>query len=169
MTPTTFAFEQYSESEAERFLRRFKMGPVARSDLIAINHRFSAIVKTLRLQGHEITRETGDGEDIYMWRGCTPKVKVTPEMQEFYYTTPHWRETRSNRMRFDECRCCHCRSQRYLQVHHWHYDLFAELIEDLTTLCRPCHTRIHENQLVMVHFPRYVSQEIGQRLTEATQ
>ena len=169
MTPTTFAFEQYSESEAERFLRRFKMGPVARSDLIAMNHRFSAIVKTLRLQGHEITRETGDGEDIYMWRGCTPKVKVTPEMQEFYYTTPHWRETRSNRMRFDECTCCHCRSQRYLQVHHWHYDLFAELIEDLTTLCRPCHTRIHENQLVMVHFPRYVSQEIGQRLTEATQ
>jgi hypothetical protein len=84
MTPTTFAFEQYSESEAERFLRRFKMGPVARSDLIAMNHRFSAIVKTLRLQGHEITRETGDGEDIYMWRGCTPKVKVTPEMQEFY-------------------------------------------------------------------------------------
>jgi hypothetical protein len=84
MTPTTFAFEQYSESEAERFLRRFKMGPVARSDLIAMNNRFSAIVKTLRLQGHEITRETGDGEDIYMWRGCTPKVKVTPEMQEFY-------------------------------------------------------------------------------------
>lgn len=170
MTQGTLEFEQYKEFEGERLLRRLYQGSVAKSDLIAMNHRFSAIIKSLRLKGHTIERVVGDGsEDLYVWRCFVPQMKVTPEMQEFYYTTPHWRETRSNRMRFDECTCCHCRSQRYLQVHHWHYDLFAELVEDLTTLCRPCHTRIHENQLVMVHFPRYVSQAIGQRLTEATQ
>lgn len=165
MTDGIFDFEQYRESETERLLRRLKQGPVHRTDLIAMNHRFSAVVKDLRLRGHTIDRVREEGrEDLYIWRSFVPQMRVTPEMQDAYYRTEHWRLKRAVRLEFDDHKCCHCKSLRGLQVHHWHYDLFAEVIEDLTTLCRTCHARIHENQLVIVHFPRYVPQEIGKRL-----
>ncbi len=165
MTDGIFDFEQYRESGAKRFLRRLKQGPVRRTDLIAMNHRFSAFVKDLRLKGHTIDRVTDEGrEDLYVWRRFVPQIRVTPEMQTAYYRTEHWKRTRAVRLKFDDHKCCHCKSLCVLQVHHWHYDLFAEAIEDLTTLCRTCHARIHETQLVTVHFPRYVPQEIGKRL-----
>jgi hypothetical protein len=170
MKQTSFEFEEYAESLADRVLRRLTEGPVTKQELIKISHRFSAPIKTLRLQGHTIERiRQEDCNDIYVWRAFVPQTRVTREMQEAYYTTPHWKHTRQQRLEFDDFRCCHCRATSELQVHHWHYDLFAEAIEDLTTLCSICHTRIHENDLVAVHFPRYVPQDIGQRLEDAMQ
>jgi len=72
------------------------------------------------------------------------------------------------RLRLDGLECIFCGFSFSLQVHHWRYELFAERIEDLSTCCDECHTWIHENELIHIHFPHFVTPEIAVRLGVAT-
>jgi hypothetical protein len=162
----TDAEKQRAESHADKILRRLQQGPALSTDLIAFTHRFSASIRTLRVRGYQIEVEKlEDGTSLHSLKGYTPLVEATEEMQLAYYATEHWVAKRFERMTFDGFRCCHCKSADSLQVHHWAYELFAESIEDLMTLCGKCHDRMHAYDCVKAHFPEYVTAEIAERIT----
>ena len=154
-----------------RVLERLKGTPrewVSTAELKQITHRFSACIHTLRLDGHVIDMRKVDGGGFeWVWLSCTPRPPVTDEDKEAYYLSDHWKQKRKERLDFDGWQCCWCKTRDDLQVHHWRYELFAERVIDLMTLCDTCHEYMHE--LTQVHFPRTVSQEIKQRLLEVSQ
>lgn len=154
-----------AKTHADRILRRLQQGPALSTELLEFTHRFSASIRTLRVRGYRIDVEKlEDGTSLHSLRGYTPLVEVTEEMQAAYYATEHWVAKRLERMTFDGFRCCHCKSAESLQVHHWAYDLFAEMIEDLMTLCKTCHERMHAYDCVKAHFPEYVTEGIAKRI-----
>lgn len=155
----------HAETQADRVLEVLQRGPATSTELKRVTHRFSAAIKLLRLKGYVIDAVKGARR---IWthhlRGKVPMVKVTDEMQAAYYVTPHWLAMRQTRRDFGDHRCCHCRSEMELHVHHWVYNLFDEDLTDLATLCADCHRRIHELENVRIHFPRYVTPDIAARL-----
>ncbi len=136
-----------------------------KDDLVPISHRFSIYVKTLREQGHQIESFSRGGRTKTRYVGFEERFDTTG-LKESYYQTAHWRRKRQERLEFDDYRCCHCRSTYELQVHHWCYDLFNEDIEDLSTLCRVCHEKLHAYEQVSIAFPRSVDRQTYERLKE---
>jgi hypothetical protein len=58
-----------------------------------------------------------------------------------YLRSEHWKNFTA-RVRRNECYCC--KKQKALQVHHMTYkNIGAEMPEDVVTVCRACHTKIH--------------------------
>ncbi len=154
-----------AKSHSESILHLLEDGPVSSSRLLDVTHRFSACIKVLWDRGYVIdVQKLDDGTSIHTLIDHVPTVEVTDQWKASYYESEHWRERRRSRMLFDEFRCCHCRSTNGLQVHHWRYDLFAELIEDLSTLCGSCHERIHNYSAVKLHFPTHVPREVFKKL-----
>lgn len=132
-------------------------------DLIPITHRFSASILNLRERGHRIINRRCDDESFeWLYEGYEPRAAVKEDEQSAYYHSPHWRAKRQERLAFDNYRCCQCHSTTDLHVHHWRYDLFAERLEDLTTLCKVCHAKVHDE--LPIHFPRFVSWSIKEKL-----
>jgi 5-methylcytosine-specific restriction endonuclease McrA len=126
-------------------------------------YRFSACIRTLRLNGHVIDqRRSADGEHQWRYIKKVEVVKVDDDWKQRYYESPHWKTLSYRRRQFDGHKCCHCKKTAGLQVHHWVYDLFEEDIEDLTTLCGDCHERIHSH--IPIAFPSVVTPEIHERL-----
>lgn len=159
-----------AETHADRILRRLQQGPALSTELLAFTHRFSASIRVLRVRGYQIAVEKlEDGTSLHLLKGYTPLVEVTEEMQAAYYQTEHWAAKRFERLTFDEFKCCHCKSRESLQVHHWSYHLFAEPLEDLMTLCRTCHERMHAYDCVKAHFPEYVTEDVASRLIAKVQ
>lgn len=73
-------------------------------------------------------------------------ARVTPEMKEAYYQTPHWHAVRVARRSLDRDSCVACSAVECLQCHHLTYQrLFAEELRDLLTLCESCHRMVHES------------------------
>jgi hypothetical protein len=68
----------------------------------------------------------------------------SPEYERYMHSET-WQEKRRMRLAFDDYECRNCHSTRRLQVHHWYYwregksILGREQMEDLVTLCVPCH------------------------------
>jgi 5-methylcytosine-specific restriction endonuclease McrA len=65
-----------------------------------------------------------------------------------FYTSKEWVALRRARKHIDRYVCQHCSksgSGIVLNVHHLTYERFGgdETMEDLVTLCRPCHRAIH--------------------------
>lgn len=154
-----------TKGHTETILSMLEDGPVSSIVLKDVTHRFSAPINILRERGYQIDVEKlSDGTSIHTLIGYTPLVEVTDEMKAAYYETEHWQIRRRERLAMDEFTCRSCMSTDSLQVHHWVYELFAESINDLMTLCNGCHERFHAYDSVKIHFPRYVSQEIADRL-----
>ena len=65
-----------------------------------------------------------------------------------YLQTPHWKGKREDKLRAVGYRCQVCnRGVGTLDVHHRTYErLGQELDEDLTVLCRACHSIFHEQR-----------------------
>lgn len=68
---------------------------------------------------------------------------------EFYMKTERWKEKRKTRLLLDFFRCSICGTAKNLQVHHVNYENVGNenLEEDLVTLCRKCHAKVHEMDL----------------------
>jgi hypothetical protein len=124
-------------------------------------HRGQAAVGSLRAMGHQIDTRRG----FYVYVGFNPDmVKAKPHQQK-YYETRHWKCKSAERKAFDNYRCVQCGSSENLETHHWKYDLFAEDLRDLCTLCAECHASIHDAvRGSSVHFPRYVTKQIRDRI-----
>lgn len=64
-----------------------------------------------------------------------------------YLRTPVWKDKREKRLIVDDNKCYICRSGSELDVHHVNYpERWGDesVFDDLITLCRKCHYRIHE-------------------------
>lgn len=64
-----------------------------------------------------------------------------------YLQSPEWKERRALLLQKYHHRCQVCNGVQQLQLHHRTYErLGNEHMEDLTVLCRECHTAFHENR-----------------------
>lgn len=71
-----------------------------------------------------------------------PKEKVN---YYEYIASKEWQRKRLARIKLDGYKCHICGSSRNLNVHHLTYErLGHEDMEDLMTLCRSCHEKVHE-------------------------
>ena len=65
-----------------------------------------------------------------------------------YIKSPAWKERARKRMRMDRFQCSVCGTAKNLAVHHITYErLGHEDMDDLITLCKDCHAKVHENDL----------------------
>jgi len=64
-----------------------------------------------------------------------------------YLQSNEWKKKRLERLKLDGFKCQMCHQHKgQLDVHHTTYDtLYNENINDLITLCRPCHAKIHQH------------------------
>lgn len=148
-------------------LERLKAGPLSTFEAERLHHRGQATIGALRDEGHQIELIKIDEVDHYRYCGYEPRIKVTPEMQEAYYFSVHWKEASRQRREIDGYHCQRCKSNQELEVHHWRYELFHENVErDLITFCATCHQDVHEcaSGSKGMHFPRWVDAETAARL-----
>lgn len=137
---------------------------VSTASLVAIDHRFSTCVNDLRDEGHIIDKRRTAAGFEYKYAGLIQALPTSGGWQERYYESAHWKQTRHNRMQHDGWRCAICHSTELLQVHHWRYDLFAENVLDLLTLCDGCHERVHQYPGVRICFPSHVTRAMYEKL-----
>lgn len=61
-----------------------------------------------------------------------------------YMATKSWEEKKIERLKHDGYQCQICGSGKNLTVHHITYDrLGAEDLDDIITVCKTCHDKIH--------------------------
>jgi len=66
------------------------------------------------------------------------------DLYQQYITSDQWKETRRKRLDFDGFVCQMCSVVSDLQVHHIHYkNVGNEQLDDLITVCKSCHEKIH--------------------------
>jgi hypothetical protein len=72
-----------------------------------------------------------------------------------YLHSEAWKRTRQQRLKISRFQCDHCASRDSLQVHHLTYScLGRERMNQLMTLCRPCHELIEAHiQVIREHRP----------------
>ncbi len=63
-----------------------------------------------------------------------------------YLSSVRWKMTRIVAIKRAHGKCQVCDSTENLNVHHRKYDIGNEKVEDLTVLCRECHSLFHENK-----------------------
>lgn len=69
--------------------------------------------------------------------------RIRYNLFESYYYTNEWKELRQKVFQRDNYKCLKCGAKAE-QVHHETYERFkAEKIEDLSSICVPCHNLIH--------------------------
>src|SRR5262245_60175292 len=74
-----------------------------------------------------------------------------------HYSSAYWRTIREQCLARDGYRCRLCNSPDALQAHHRTYDRFEkEELDDLTTLCEPCHDLVTDHQRRL----RYATREL---------
>lgn len=133
-------------------------------------------VRELRDYGFEYQCRRSRGSTTAFYRLTSydrqKRVRVTDKLKNAYYATRHWRETRQKRREFDQHQCTLCHRKERLQVHHWKYDLFAEHLRHLQTLCDRCHVGpggIHSIcEGAGVGWPKFVTEEIRDKILDAT-
>jgi len=65
-----------------------------------------------------------------------------------YIHSDKWLERRRQALLRDGFRCQKCGSRRYLHVHHLTYARFGnEKLDDLQTVCKACHEKIHGRRI----------------------
>jgi 5-methylcytosine-specific restriction endonuclease McrA len=149
-------------------LARVQAGPLSTFDCERQYHRGQATINDLVKRGHRIELETINGVSHYVYRGHESRVKVTPEMQDAYYESEHWKAVSQRRKELDGFRCCQCGTSRDLETHHKVYRLFAEDVQrELITYCAKCHTEEHDHICgSQVHFPRFFDEATARRIME---
>ncbi|MEM1225847.1 MAG: hypothetical protein AAGJ40_09120 [Planctomycetota bacterium] len=123
-------------------------------------------LRELRIDGHRIESRPVNGVPAYVYKGFTPRVRITESQQARYYASDHWRRTSAERKSVDGFVCTQCGGRERLETHHWRYDLFNEdVLYDLQTLCRGCHQRLHERlRESRIYFPRAVPPAVARAL-----
>ena len=71
-------------------------------------------------------------------------TSLQPDSYKKYLRSPQWAIKREKVLRRDGYKCTQCGSKRSLQVHHKTYArIYKEKLEDLVTLCKKCHKKVH--------------------------
>lgn len=91
-------------------------------------------------------------------------VRKTDAIQNAYYETNHWKDLCERRFQIDSFRCVSCvgSCRDEIQCHHITYNLFAEKLDELLTVCTYHHELIHES--CRLAFPTGVEVWVAERL-----
>ena len=154
------AYHESRTNQAEA-LRRFRDGQTI-ADFqwrrLFPGSRIAPVVDKLRNgHGFDIAGNGSADEPYYMTQPnqAVSRVEVTDAIKKGYYETEHWHETRRQRMDRDNRECVLCGVVDDLCVHHVIYNLFAESMRELMTVCHDCHETIHKDS--RLKFPPGVS------------
>lgn len=72
------------------------------------------------------------------------KVATKPKWYTKYLNSKWWGSRKLMFLKFWNYRCCICRSDKHVEVHHNNYNnLYRESMNDCVVLCRKCHKRHH--------------------------
>lgn len=75
------------------------------------------------------------------------RQKITTDKRDYYRNvyllSEHWKSLREEKLNINPvCEICGCNKR--IDVHHLRYkNLYDVLVEDLQTLCRKCHKKVH--------------------------
>lgn len=75
-----------------------------------------------------------------------PLLIVTRKQAYYkYLESSHWKQLRQEAFARDNHQCRHCGTTRRLRGHHirYHKDLYLCTVDDILTLCEPCHEAEH--------------------------
>lgn len=91
---------------------------------------------------------------IKRWEQETQKREEKRRRPLSYYDYLHsdeWQRKRRQRLKLDGYRCQMCGTGMHLEVHHINYDNLRKdaEIDDLVTLCRACHAKVHSTDLAI--------------------
>lgn len=156
-----FDLTETSEDVTQAVLKRLQRGPAHTRELAKIHHRFSINLQKLRERGYVIDKKRNGKSCEFRIVRKVEMIEVTDAMKAAYYETEHWLSIRAERLAYDGYRCCFCKAGDCLRVHHWKYDLFAEQIRNLTTLCDECHEELHSYECIKIRFPASVTPQIA--------
>ena len=96
------------------------------------------------------TVDNGSGYDII---ACPYYKELSYEIlynieYSAYMNSPEWKKNRYPALVRDGFKCAMCGTAKNLIVHHITYErLGHENMDDLITLCKGCHAKVHENDL----------------------
>jgi hypothetical protein len=167
--PTGQSARRHNESSAMmahalKILRTAPLSNVEWSELHPGSRLAPAVEKLRNGHGFDIT---GDGSVEQPYRlkdseALPTLVFVTDEIKQMYYDSEHWREIRGRRLQLDSYACVLCRRVEDLQCHHITYNLFAERLCELITVCDECHATLHDKS--RLKFPSGMLIEHARRL-----
>lgn len=96
------------------------------------------------------TVDNGGGYDIIAcpYYEDLPDDVFRPIKYAAYMKSPEWKKNRYPALVRDGFKCAMCGTAKNLVVHHITYErLGHEDMDDLITLCKDCHAKVHENDL----------------------
>jgi hypothetical protein len=97
---------------------------------------------------HVGTIERWQAQILARWAELDRAEELRAMPYREYLRTPEWQARRAAALHAASHRCQVCNTTGDLDVHHRTYERRgAELDEDLTVLCRPCHYVFHEHRL----------------------
>lgn len=68
------------------------------------------------------------------------------DYRQNYLRSEHWVNLKQEKLKLNP-QCEQCQSPEHLDVHHVNYrNLYDVTVQDLKTLCRKCHTHLHNEQ-----------------------
>lgn len=91
-------------------------------------------------------RLTVKGWTVRNLRGIYSDAWIDPTEYNLFLQSDYWKQVREWVLQRDNNTCKSCGATKYLQVHHLTYEHHGrehEYLEDLVTVCRGCHERIH--------------------------
>jgi len=94
--------------------------------------------------------------------------KLWEKAKEFenYMKSDEWKNLKNQRLKKDGFCCVLCKSKEHLICHHLTYKrLFNEEINDLITLCKRCHNKIHKIS-PPIDRPPFTFQNINSKIFE---
>jgi 5-methylcytosine-specific restriction endonuclease McrA len=90
-------------------------------------------------------------------------------LYSLYLKTSHWRRIRERTLQRDRRRCVRCQ-KKATDIHHLTYvRLGREDLNDLVSVCRDCHLKVHENCLVIKAPKQKLSKRQQRRLRKSFQ
>lgn len=157
------------QQEALAILRHRKLTKVSFEQDWANGCRLAPAIDILRNGWGFDIAGSGTSKDPY-WllepNQSPTRVRTTDEIKSKYYDSEHWKAIRELRKQHDEHRCVLCvgSCRDEIDVHHIRYNLFAEKLDELMTVCDYHHTLIHDE--CFLKFPTGVELWIAERLLE---
>lgn len=102
---------------------------------------------TVSYEERQKLKNSGTTEFSNLYNSILQKRRHYKQRYHEYLSSEEWKKKRLERLKIDKFTCQNCgnKSSR-LDVHHITYEtLYNESINDIITLCHPCHFKLHEN------------------------
>ena len=133
---------------SEYFYRRSKFNPNKEENLKGLIEGFEEAIYNLNHPSSPVSFPSQDRIDRTERTYAEHKYGnqfMSAEEKQQYLASAEWKALRQQVLARDEHKCKSCNSTNSLRIHHIsYYNLGAENLEDLVTLCESCHNSLHK-------------------------